>query len=205
MMATCPICGKLTAIFWPQFWVYKRGSTYYCSENCMVVDQTRDIKLMNQVARDRRIRKGVEKVAKGKLTQEQKQKAIEIAGQGGDQLAYLKECGMKNPSAAWVYIKKTAVKKNKEQVMAMPQIKSQDQKPILADVAEKVPAVDMAKGADVCILSAACKGFIFTNLNDGVLIEKTGKVGQSLTIDKDEFGILMDALPKVAAIFKGGK
>ena len=90
--------------------------------------------------------------------------------------------------------------------------KIEDQnKPILAEVADKVPAVetikpavDMSSKADVSILSAACKGFIFTNLSGGILIEKPER-GQSLTIEKEEFGILMDALPKVAEIFKGGQ
>ena len=231
MMATCPICGKLTAIYWPQFWVYRRGETYYCSENCLVVDQTRDIRLMNQVARDRRMRKGVEDMGKHRLTLEQKKKAVEIANQGGNQLEYLKKCGAKNPSAAWVYIKKTLMDKAPEKLEGV-QVKELLEKPIMAEVAEKVPEVivvphdaidkaagylgedkqadvaenmtDMGAGADVSILSAACKGFIFTNLGGGILIEKPER-GQNLTIEKEEINILIEALPKVAGIFKGGQ
>ena len=231
MMATCPICGKLTAIYWPQFWVYRRGETYYCSENCLVVDRTRDIRLMNQVARERLIRKGVENMGKHRLTLEQKKKAVEIANQGGNQLEYLKKCGAKNPSAAWVYIKKTLMDKAPEKLEGV-QVRELIEKPILAEVAEKVPeahmitkadktepateadekllkkmfpeAVDMGAGADVSILSAACKGFIFTNIGGGILIEKPER-GQSLTIEKEEINILIDALPKVAGIFKGGQ
>ena len=151
MVIPCPICGKLTAIYWPQFWVYRRGETYYCSENCLVVDRTRDIRLMNQVARERRIRKGVESMGKHRLTLEQKKKAVEIAGQGGDHLAYLKKCGAKNPSAAWVYIKKTLMNKATKDIMEIPPIKAQEpaeekaEKPILAEVAEKVPEVEGLK------------------------------------------------------------
>ena len=140
MVIPCPICGKMTAIYWPQFWVYRRGETYYCSENCLVVDQTRDIRLMNQVARDRRLRKGVEDMGKHRLTLEQKKKAVEIAGQGGNQLEYLKKCGAKNPSAAWVYIKKTLMDKAPEKLEGVPA-----EKPILAEVAEKVPEVEGLK------------------------------------------------------------
>lgn len=41
-----------------------------------------------------------------KLTQEQYEEAVRIASNGGDHMAYLKQCGAKNPSATWVYIKK---------------------------------------------------------------------------------------------------
>lgn len=54
MMAVCPICGKLTVIHWPEHWVWKRGSSYYCGENCISIDITRDIKTLNEVQRRRR-------------------------------------------------------------------------------------------------------------------------------------------------------
>ena len=54
MMAVCPVCGKLTAIHWPENWVWKRGSSYYCGENCISIDITRDIKTLNEVQRRRR-------------------------------------------------------------------------------------------------------------------------------------------------------
>ena len=141
MVVPCPICGKLTAIYWPQFWVYRRGETYYCSENCLIVDRTRDVRLMNQVARERLIRKGVEDMGHHKLTLEQKKKAVEIASQGGDQLEYLRKCGAKNPSAAWFYIKKTLEVKETEK-KAEPA-----EKPQLAEVVDKVPEAHlMTKG-----------------------------------------------------------
>lgn len=136
MVVPCPICGKLTAIYWPQFWVYRRGETYYCSENCLIVDRTRDIRLMNRVARERLIRKGVEDMGHHKLTLEQKKKAVEIESQGGNQLEYLKKCGAKNPSAAWFYIKKTLEVKETEK-KAEPA-----EKPQLAEVVDKVPEIE---------------------------------------------------------------
>ena len=142
MVVPCPICGKLTAIYWPQFWVYRRGETYYCSENCLIVDRTRDVRLMNQVARERLIRKGVEDMGHHKLTLEQKKKAVEIASQGGDQLEYLRKCGAKNPSAAWFYIKKTLEVKETEKKA------EQAEKPQLAEVADKVPEAIAVPGED---------------------------------------------------------
>ena len=56
MITNCPVCGKLTAIHWPQHWIYRRGDTYYCSWNCLDVDITKDLKLMHEVQRKRRER-----------------------------------------------------------------------------------------------------------------------------------------------------
>lgn len=50
MMTTCPICGTRRVVFWPEHWVFKRGETYYCSENCMMADQTKDMKLIRMIA-----------------------------------------------------------------------------------------------------------------------------------------------------------
>ena len=47
-MEVCGVCGKRIAVMWPEFWVYKHGkgedTTYYCSENCMIVADTREMK-----------------------------------------------------------------------------------------------------------------------------------------------------------------
>ena len=54
MMKVCPICGRNRVIFWPDHWVYRRGSTYFCSENCMDISIIRDTKLLNEIGRKRR-------------------------------------------------------------------------------------------------------------------------------------------------------
>lgn len=54
MMVNCPICGKLTCIHWPEHWVYRRGSTYYCSANCLDISIIRDTKLLNEIGKRRR-------------------------------------------------------------------------------------------------------------------------------------------------------
>ena len=57
MIVNCPVCGKLTCIHWPEHWVYRRGSTYYCGEHCMDTDLYRDMQLLNEVKRRRKGRK----------------------------------------------------------------------------------------------------------------------------------------------------
>ena len=57
MIVNCPICGKLTCIHWPEHWVYRRGETYYCSDQCLDVDMVRDMNLIKQVRMERRKRK----------------------------------------------------------------------------------------------------------------------------------------------------
>ena len=191
MIATCPVCGKLTAIYWPEFWVYRRGETFYCSENCKVVGQTQDIKLINQVARDRRIRKGVEKMGHHKLTLEQKKKAVEIARQGGDQLEYLKKCGAKNPSAAWWYIKEKLVDKDMEKTEEPAEVakklpEEQAEKPILAETAEEVPPVTVEQKKQDAIMSA----------KDGIPILPDGKSDFTARTVIDETGLRVEVVKR---------
>ena len=102
MMTNCPVCGKLTCIFWPEHWVYRRGDAWLCSENCMIVFDTM---VFREKCGWKDRKKGSRTMANHKLTLEQKKKAVEIYESGGDYLAWLKKCGAKNPSAAWLYIR----------------------------------------------------------------------------------------------------
>ena len=36
-MSTCPVCGRVHLIVWPQFWPYRRGARLFCSEDCLIV------------------------------------------------------------------------------------------------------------------------------------------------------------------------
>ena len=47
LFETCPICGKRKVIMWPEFWVYRRGNTFYCSEMCLDVSVVRNTKQKN--------------------------------------------------------------------------------------------------------------------------------------------------------------
>lgn len=37
MMAVCAMCGKRVAVYWPEFYVYRRGERFFCGANCMEV------------------------------------------------------------------------------------------------------------------------------------------------------------------------
>ena len=116
MMTNCPVCGKLTCIHWPEHWVYRRGSTYYCGEQCLTDDLVRDTKLMNEVKKRRKR----EKKMLTKITPEMRKKAAEIAISGESPLEYLKKCGSKNPSASWQYIRQTLEKNDPETFAKLP-------------------------------------------------------------------------------------
>lgn len=116
MMTNCPVCGKLTCIHWPEHWVYRRGSTYYCGEQCLTDDLVRDTKLMNEVKKRRKR----EKKMITKITPEMRKKAAEIAISGESPLEYLKKCGSKNPSASWQYIRQTLEKNDPETFAKLP-------------------------------------------------------------------------------------
>ncbi len=94
--------------------------------------------------------KGVDKMSQNKLTREQKGKAVDIAIQGGDPLAYLKECGAKNPTAAWWYIKKTLATKNPKLLEKIPEkigtvLNESGQVAARVEIAEKLPPEAVAE------------------------------------------------------------
>lgn len=99
MMTNCPVCGKLTCIHWPEHWVYRRGSTYYCGENCMEIDMTRTLSALNKAVKRRKDH------SMTKITLEQKKKAVEIAIGGENPLEFLRKCGSNAPDKTWWAIK----------------------------------------------------------------------------------------------------
>jgi len=106
MMTTCGICGKRIVVMWPQLYVYRRGEAFMCSEDCMIVFDTKKQRETNGFGQKK---KGAEEDMAGKLTQEQKDKAVQIAMTDSNPMApvhFIKECGVKNPYCAWDYIKK---------------------------------------------------------------------------------------------------
>ena len=111
-MTNCPVCGKRFVVCWPDLWPYRRRSKLFCMEACLVVYIGQEFRDRVQWMEDHRRRKKEEEKV-GKITLEQKKKAVSIAISGGDPMKFLKECGSKNPSAHWYYIKKTLKEKNK--------------------------------------------------------------------------------------------
>ncbi len=123
MWTTCPVCGKGIAVMWPQLYVYRRGEDYLCSENCMIVYDTKQTQKSNE--------KGVEKEVAAKLTQEQREEALRIAASGGDPIAYLKKLGLHNPWASWSYIREKAGKKAEvTTVKEVPEVESDKPVPV---------------------------------------------------------------------------
>ena len=121
MMFTCPVCGRLKCAYWPEHWVYRRGATFYCSDQCRDVDSVRDTRLLNDILRERRCRKiGKEEKEMNKITLEQKKKAVQIAFEGGDVLDYLRKCGSKNPPAMWWTIKEGLKKADPKMYAMLP-------------------------------------------------------------------------------------
>lgn len=90
----CPVCGKKFFVQWPTLWTYKRGAPYpkyFCSYKCVrEYDKNKEEKKM-----------GKPRV----ISPENEQEAVKCAIAGGDPIAYLKNCGAKNPSAAWYHIR----------------------------------------------------------------------------------------------------
>ena len=119
MITNCTVCGKITAIPYPQFYVYRRGDHWFCSDNCMNVWQTQETRrLAGFISRHY---ENKEDGMKNKvITLEQKKQAVEIAISGGDPVDYLKKCGSKNASAHWFYIRKVLKEKDPEKYAKLP-------------------------------------------------------------------------------------
>ena len=97
MIHQCPQCGKEFDVLWPHLWSYKRGQEFLCTYTCL-----------------RAYDEGKEANEMGKITNAQKEKAINIAVEGGDPRPYLKQCGSAAPDKLWYYIKTQLKKKEPE-------------------------------------------------------------------------------------------
>ena len=67
--------------------------------------------------KDHEITEGKGSEEMGKITLEQRKKAVDIALKGESPIPFLKKCGAKNPTASWVYIKKV-LKEAKPEIYA---------------------------------------------------------------------------------------
>ena len=114
-MNTCPICGKLTVIHWPDLYPYVRGPVYYCSWQCMDISICRDTAMIRY-----RVLKRRQKKVTQVMTAEQKQEAIRLALEGKDPRPWMKECGSKAPDKLWSYIKSQLKKNDPETYAKIP-------------------------------------------------------------------------------------
>lgn len=124
----CPVCGKSFFVQWPTLWTYKRGAPYpkyFCSYKCV-----------------REFDKNKEEKVVGKprvISPENEQEAIKCATAGGDPIAYLRNCGAKNPSAAWYHIRSKIKDTDPETYEKLPHLyrkKTDAPKATLADAME---------------------------------------------------------------------
>ena len=102
MMKKCKVCGKQFDVLYPELWRYKIHSglyvsAWFCSWKCLRAKE-----------------KGKEENRMGKISDAQKEKAIQIAIENGDPIAYLKECGSEAPAVMWYSIKKRLKKEDTE-------------------------------------------------------------------------------------------
>ena len=149
----CPVCGKRFEVLYKNQWAYKKarakgGYNFYCSWKCLRADEMKRKTEPKPVPTKQK--KGVDKMSQNKLTREQKGKAVEIAIGGGDPLVYLKECGAKNPNAAWWYIKKTLATKNPQLLEKIPEkigtvLNERGQVAERVEIAEKLPPEAVAE------------------------------------------------------------
>ena len=119
MIKKCPQCGERFDILWPHLWRYRIGQKALCSWSCYRAFESEEENDM------------------GKITDEQRNKAIEIALDGGDPKPFLKKCGSIAPDKLWYYIKMQLKKKQPEVYEQLA--KGRREKPV--EVPENVPAV----------------------------------------------------------------
>ena len=126
MIRVCPVCGIMFDVLYPDLWRYKRNHIFYCTYSCL--------KLSDE---------GVKEMAK--ITKEQKQNAVDIALDGGNPVAFLKECGSMAPDQMWTYIKKT-LKAKEPEVYAKLLVKAADKAPtVQVDGPIRIETVDAGK------------------------------------------------------------
>lgn len=159
MMIRCDICGKtvFTACADSQ-WPYRYREKRFCSEDCRIVHAARDLHKVDFVnlgqqdmqgffpyeipVREGKTEEERDEDMRGQklLTDEQKQKAVEIGLEGGDPVKYLKELGAANPWGNWGYIKMKLKEKEPEKYDQL--MKALGEKPATVETADKLPKVE---------------------------------------------------------------
>ena len=142
MMTVCAECGKRMLVHWPEFWPYRRRDMYFCTDVCKAWNEHKEFKERTGWMDDYyRLRKGGKPMA-GKVTLEQKKKAVEIAIGGGNPLPYLKKCGSDAPDKLWYVIKQNLKKVDPVKFAQIPErVNSANKTVSMAPVPE--PVVDL--------------------------------------------------------------
>ena len=122
MIRKCPQCGERFDILWPHLWRYRIGQKALCSWSCYRAFESEEDDMDQKISR------------------EQKDRAIEIALDGGDPKPFLKECGSIAPDKLWYYIKMQLKKKQPEVYEQLA--KGRREKTV--EEPEKVPTVTLS-------------------------------------------------------------
>ena len=206
-MMVCAICGKkiFTACADSQ-WPYRYKEKRFCSEDCRIVHAARDlhkVDFTNLGQQDMQgffpyeipVREGKTEEERDEdmrgqkmLTDEQKQKAVEIALEGGDPIKYLKGLGAANPWGNWGYIKMKLKEKEPEKYDQL--MKAQGGKQATVEKADKLPKVEHKAGKPVA------KVIEKKVTKDGV------KVKAKLTVPAKEIEEILNGGTKKALEFK---
>ena len=101
-MKSCPVCGKIFYVQYPNKWQYKRDNRFICSWRCL-----------------RLLDKGDKNMPR-LLTDEQRNHAVQIAINGYDPKPFLVSCGSNAPDKLWSYIKQTIRDKDPETYQKLP-------------------------------------------------------------------------------------
>lgn len=208
MIATCPVCRKGFEVMWPHLWAYREGKHYLCTWKCL-----------------RRMREGSEEEPMedkrgSRLTEDQKEQAVDIALKGGSPLRFLKECGCKNPSTAWQSVLRWAAKQDwDDDVMSklpvdfrgkgkvkvpeqVPEVKIDGPIRIQTVEPEKVTFVDTIPLPKVSGIEYRMTG-ISTEAGDFQYFRKQGFIdwttldGTCVSMNLEEWKALMKVLPEV--------
>ena len=210
MIRKCPVCGIMFDVLYPDLWRFKRNHIFYCTYSCL--------KLSDE---------GVKEMAK--ITKEQKQKAVDIALDGGNQVAFLKECGCMAPDQMWAYIKKTLKAKEpevyaklllkavdkaptvkfedvKKAIMETPQIKVDG--PIRIETKEPAQVEVLTVGTPVpppfeyktTGISTAIGDFQYYKRNDYLDWTPIGNCNDTVSLKVEEWNELLKVLPEAAKV-----
>ena len=203
MIRKCPVCGIMFDVLYPDLWRYKRNHIFYCTYSCL--------KLSDE---------GVKEMAK--ITKEQKQKAVDIALDGGNPVEFLKGCGSIAPDQMWTYIKKTLKAKEpevyaklllkavdraptvkfedvKKDIMEIPQIKVDG--PIRIETKEPAQVEVLTVGTPVPPPFEYKTTGISTAIGDFQYFKKTGYLdwtdlnGETVSMNLDEWREFMNIFP----------
>ena len=137
-MKTCPVCGKVFHVQYPDKWQYKRDNRFICSWRCLRLLDKGDINMPRF------------------LTDEQRNFAVQIAINGTDPRPFLMSCGSIAPDKLWSYIKQTIRDKDPETYRKLPATLKglkipQEGEPVIIETheAKKVEIVETPAGVPV--------------------------------------------------------